>query len=172
MLFPTKTLLLVSLITLTTSCASIVSKAVYPITIDSEPRNARITITNRRGIEVFDGHTPALVKLKPGGGFFQRAIYDIEISKVGYVTKRIPISAKLNGWYFGNFLFGYLGLLGILVIDPASGAMYRINDVAVMETLEVENKTAAAGSQQVPQLKIYDINEIPVAWKNKLVAIQ
>ncbi|OQP55824.1 hypothetical protein A4H97_19685 [Niastella yeongjuensis] len=172
MLFPTKTLVVAGLIAFTCSCASIFSRSTYPVTIDTEPRGAHITIYNRRGMEVFNGGTPALVKLKPGGGFFQKAIYDIEISKEGYVTKRIPISAKLNAWYFANILVGWFGVLGFLVIDPATGAMYRINDTAVMETLVAENKTAAAAAPQTPQLKIYDINEIPVAWKSKLVAIK
>ena len=169
MLFPTKVLVVAGLITISCSCASIVSKSVYPVTIDSEPRNARVTISNRRGKDVFDGHTPALVKLKPGGGFFQRAIYDIEISKVGYATKRVAITSTFNGWYIGNLVFG--GLIGFLIVDPATGAMYKLKDVDVNETLVPDNKTAAA-PQQMPQLKIYDINEIPETWKSKLVAIK
>ena len=169
MLFPTKNLIIAGLFTITCSCASIVSKSVYPVTIDSEPRGANVVIYNRRGLEVFKGGTPALVKLKPGAGFFQKAIYDIELSKDGYATKRISISSTLNGWYFGNLLFG--GLIGFLIVDPATGAMYRLNDTNVVETLAADNKTAAT-TQQTPQLKIYDINEIPQTWKSKLVAIK
>lgn len=169
MLFPIKTLAVASLITISCSCASIVSKSVYPVTIDSEPRGANVVVYNRRGMEVFKGGTPALVKLKPGGGFFRRAIYDIEISKDGYAKKRVSISADFNGWYIGNLVFG--GLIGFLIVDPATGAMYRLNDTNVMETLVADNKTAAT-TQQAPQLKIYDINEIPVAWKSKLVALK
>jgi hypothetical protein len=169
MLFPTKMLVIAGLFIITCSCASIVSKSIYPVTIDSEPRGANVVITNRRGAEIFKGGTPALVKLKPGAGFFQRAVYDITISKDGYATKRVAISSTLNGWYFGNLLFG--GLIGFLIVDPATGAMYRLKDTNVVETLVTDNKTAAA-TQQTPQLKIYDINEIPETWKSKLVAIK
>jgi hypothetical protein len=169
MLLPTKTFVIVSLFLLGTSCASIVSKSIYPVTIDSEPRGANVVIYNRRGLEVFKGGTPALVKLKPGAGFFQRAIYNIEISKDGYSTKKVEVTATLNGWYFGNLLFG--GLIGFLIVDPATGAMYRLNDTAVYETLTAAKQTAAV-SQQEHQLKIYNINDIPEAWKNKLEAIQ
>jgi hypothetical protein len=169
MLFPTKTFVIVSLCILGTSCASIVSKSIYPVTIDSEPRGANVVIYNRRGVEIFKGGTPALVKLKPGAGFFQRAIYDIEISKDGYSTKKVEVTATLNGWYFGNLLFG--GVIGFLIVDPATGAMYRLNDTAVYETLTAAKQTAAV-DEQAPQLKVYDINAIPTAWKSKLVAIK
>lgn len=169
MLFPTKTFVVAGLFILGSSCASIVSKSIYPVTIDSEPRGAKVVIYNRQGLEVFKGGTPALVKLKPGAGFFRRAIYDIEISKDGYTTKKVAVTATLNGWYFGNILFG--GVIGFLIVDPATGAMYRLNDVAVYETLTAASQTTSV-DQQAPQLKVYDINSIPTAWKSKLVAIK
>lgn len=30
----------------------------------------------------------------------------------------------MDGWYFGNILFG--GLIGFLIVDPATGAMYTL----------------------------------------------
>jgi hypothetical protein len=62
------------------------------------------------------------------------------------------------------------GLLGLLIVDPASGAMYKLKQLDVNETLETDAKTAAA--TQTHQLRIYDINEIPESWKSKLVAIK
>lgn len=171
---PTKTLVTAALFIVLSSCATLVSKTSYPVTIDSYPRDAHVTITNRRGEQIFKGGTPALVKLKSGSGYFRRGIYEITISKKGYVTKTVEIRATLNGWYFGNIF--YFQTLGFLVVDPATGAMYRINQLDVNETLEEDSNTAAANTaaatQQEPQLKIYDINEIPEAWKNKLVAIR
>jgi len=168
MLTPAKTFIIAGLFILGTSCASIVSKSIYPVTIDTEPRGAHVVIYNRQGMEVFKGGTPALVKLKPNAGFFRRAIYDIEISKDGFTTKRVNITATLNGWYIGNLVFG--GVIGFLIVDPATGAMYRINDPAVYENLIPANMTTSADTQ-THQLKVYDINDIPTAWKNKLVAL-
>ena len=169
MLFPTKTLVIAGLFTITCSCASIVSKSIYPVSIDSSPRGAHVVITNRKGEQVFIGGTPAVVRLKSGSSFFRRATYQILISKDGYATSKVEISSTVNGWYFGNLVFG--GIIGFLIVDPATGAMYRINQLDVFETLLTDNKTAAA-PQQAPQLKIYDINEIPETWKNKLVALK
>jgi hypothetical protein len=49
--------------------------------------------------------------------------------------------------------------------------MYRLKDTNVVESLVPDYKTAGT-TQQTPQLKIYDINEIPETWKSKLVAIK
>ncbi len=38
----------------------------------------------------------------------------------------VTFDTKLDGWYFGNLIFG--GLLGILIIDPATGAMWRLDE--------------------------------------------
>ena len=167
MLSLTKTLVIAGLITIGCSCASIVSKTSYPVTVDSEPRDADVTITNRRGQEIFTGKTPALVKLKSGAGFFTNAIYEVRISKEGYTSKSVALRATLNGWYFGNLLFG--GLIGLLIVDPATGAMYKLKETAVIEKLEINSKTTAV---QNHQLRIYDINDIPASWKDKLVAIK
>ena len=32
----------------------------------------------------------------------------------------------MDGWYIGNILFG--GLIGMLIVDPATGAMYNLPD--------------------------------------------
>lgn len=168
MLSLTKTLAVVGLISISASCASIVSKTSYPVTVDSSPRGADVTITNRRGNQVFSGKTPALVKLKSGAGFFTNATYAIKISKEGFTSKTVELRATLNGWYFGNLVFG--GLIGLLIVDPATGAMYKLKQTDVNETLQNDAKTASA--TEMPKLRIYDINEIPESWKNKLVAIK
>lgn len=49
--------------------------------------------------------------------------------------------STLDGWYFGNIVFG--GLLGILVIDPYTGAMYRLPervDVALDESVTMNQE--------------------------------
>lgn len=168
MLFPTKALVIASFITIFTSCATIVSKSRYPVTVNSSPTGANVTITDRNGQQVFTGQTPSLVRLKSGDDFFRRAKYTVQFSKDGYATKTVEIHATVNGWYWGNLVFG--GLIGFLIVDPATGAMYKLRQLDVNETLNTESKTAAAS--QTPQLRIYDINNIPESWKSKLVAIK
>lgn len=168
-MLPTKTLVTAALFLVLSSCATLFSKTRYPVSIDSNTPDARVTITDRRGEQIFKGTTPAFVDLKSGSGYFRRGIYQITISKEGYVSKTIEIRATLNGWYLLNIF--YFQTIGFLVVDPATGAMYRINQLNVKETLEEDGKTPTATAQE-SQLRIYDINQIPETWKSKLVAIQ
>ena len=68
-----------------------------------------------------------------GNGFFKPAGYEVAFSKEGFQTKKIQVTASVNGWYIGNIIFG--GLLGLLIIDPATGAMYTLSpkDVNAMK---------------------------------------
>lgn len=160
-------LLLSGIIILGSSCASIVSKSKYPITINSRPSDAKITITDKKGVTVFSGLTPAMLKLDAGAGFFSKARYQVTFEKDGYVSRTVPVNFKLDGWYFGNILFG--GLIGLLIVDPATGAMYKIDTEFLDETLEKENGGVSAKANE---LRILDINDIPAEWKEKLVAIK
>ncbi|WP_431158665.1 PEGA domain-containing protein [Winogradskyella poriferorum] len=148
----------------TTSCASIVSKSNYPITINSSPSDAKITITDKNGKEVYKGNTPAELKLKAGSGFFSKASYQVKFEKMGYDTKLVPIEFKLDGWYFGNILIG--GLIGLLIVDPATGAMYKLDKEYISETL-----SPSTASVEKEALKFYTIDTIPEAWRPHLVAL-
>src|SRR5690606_11108781 len=107
-------------------CASIVSDSVYPVLISSTPAGARYEVIEQdSGRLVSAGATPQTVMLGASDGFFSRAEYTVTFSQDGYHSTSYPLRADLDGWYFGNILFG--GLLGILIIDPASGAMWKLN---------------------------------------------
>ena len=151
-------------ILLLTGCASIVSKSSWPITINSSPSEAKISIKDKKGIEIYTGNTPATLKLKSGAGFFSKARYQVTFEKVGYDKKVVPVEFKLNGWYFGNIIFG--GPLGLLIIDPATGAMFKLETEFLNETL-----TKSVASVDTKELKLLDINNIPAEWRNHLVLV-
>ncbi|WKN33574.1 hypothetical protein PZB74_09545 [Porifericola rhodea] len=159
------TLLFSILLIYLSSCASIVSKTRYPVSLNSTPNNATVTITDKKGREVYSGQTPANIYLKSGSGYFGKAQYLIKFTKEGYQAKTVPITATLNGWYFGNIVFG--GLIGFLIVDPATGAMYRIDTMQINETL---GQTVAQADEN--SLKIMSIDEVPEIWKSKLIEIK
>lgn len=144
------------------NCATIVSKSSYPLSVNSSPSEANIVISNKKGLEIYSGTTPAVVKLDAGSGFFGKAQYQVKFSKEGYDSKTVPVYFKLDGWYFGNIFFG--GLIGMLIVDPATGAMYKLDTEYLNETL-----TRSYVSTSTEELKIYTIDEIPEAWKSHLV---
>ncbi|MCK0203765.1 PEGA domain-containing protein [Ornithobacterium rhinotracheale] len=162
-----RTLIILSMlggVLLPSSCATIVSKSNYPLTIISEPSDATVTIKDKKDTEVFSGRTPATVQLNASSGFFGKGRYQIKIEKKGFDTKVIPVEAKLDGWYFGNILFG--GFIGMLIVDPATGAMYKLDKEPIV--VKLEKTTAVVNSKE---LRVYSLNQIPKEWHQYLVKI-
>ena len=148
------------------NCATIVSSNKYSLHIRTDPKRANVVITDKKGRKYFEGRTPTTVKLKSGAGFFSRAEYSVKISSPGYSDSVIPVEFKLNGWYFGNVLLG--GFIGMLIIDPATGAMWKIADPIIDETLIKADGSASTS----PSLNIIDINSLSKEAQSKLVAIK
>lgn len=111
-------------VSLCSGCASIVSKSHYPVTINSTPPGATVTIKDKRGKEIHKAVTPATITLRSGAGYFSPAKYSLNYEKEGYEKAVSSLSAGFDGWYVGNIVFG--GLIGLLIVDPATGAMWRL----------------------------------------------
>ena len=48
------------------------------------------------------------------------------MKKEGYQDALQQMDSTVSGWYIANIFFG--GLLGMIVVDPASGGMYSFPD--------------------------------------------
>ena len=115
---------------LTAGCASIVSGGPKSLPILSRPDNAECEIVDMRsGITIMKTRTPSTVTLANDAGYFKSASYKVKISKDGFIPREVEINSGLNGWYLGNIVFG--GLIGILIVDPATGAMWKIHEDAI-----------------------------------------
>lgn len=137
---------ILTLILLLSGCASIVSKKAYPVSITTKPSGASITVTNPAGKEVYKGVSPATIMLRPGAGYFQKADYLVKLSSPSFPDKTVAVKSKINGWYFGNIVSGLL--LGFLIIDPLTGAMWKIHTANINEDLSqsATSLTSPAGS--------------------------
>lgn len=164
MRFFVRTMLIVVMVGLFSGCASIVSTSTWPLTVDSTPKGAKVEITDVRGFNVYTGKTPATVLLKSGAGFFMKQSYQVRLSLDGYEDRIFPVDCTLNGWYIGNLVFG--GVIGFLIVDPMTGAMYRLEREYISEPLI--KITADAGRS----LKIIDINDLSETMKEHLVSIE
>ncbi len=143
---------LISVVTLTfllTSCASIASKSTYDVMIQSAPSDAQFTVTNRAGDQLFTGSTPATVNLKASSGYFKNESYVISIEKEGLAPKTYTLTSTVDGWYWGNLLLG--GLIGMVVVDPATGAMYKLPPTVDID-LEPVNSDTAPGDLSVTSI--------------------
>jgi hypothetical protein len=109
---------------LTSGCASIVGDSKYPVNVSSTPSGANFVIKNKAGVVVHSGSTPNSVTLPSGRGYFKGESYAITFKKEGFADTSATVESSMSGWYWGNLVFG--GLIGMLVVDPLTGAMYKL----------------------------------------------
>ena len=114
-------------------CATIISGTTDKATINSAPIGATFIMKDQNGKPVNNGTTPMTVLLERGEFIFDGQTYTIDFSAPGYLSQTYILDSTLNPWYLGNILFG--GALGMLIIDPATGAMWDFpSDVNVTLT--------------------------------------
>jgi hypothetical protein len=145
------------LIVLLPGCATVLSKSTYPLSITTTPGRADVRIINQDGLLLFQGSTPLTIPLAASAGFFRKAHYQITLSRQGYMPQTFSLKATLDGWYLGNFLIG--GPLGLLVIDPLSGAMWKLPTQHFLLSLQPLDEAS---------LKIMSIDELPDHLRDKL----
>lgn len=144
-------------------CASILTKSNYPLVINTDPQGVDISITNKKGRTVYVGQSPATVKLNSGFGYMSKAEYVVKLSTAGYDDHLITVGTSIEGWYFGNILFG--GLIGMLIVDPLTGAMWSLDTEEINVTMK-QKKDA-----EVPTLQVLDINDISEEMRKLLVRV-
>ena len=115
-----------------TGCASIIRDNTQIVPIQANVENAKIEVTNSSGAVVYSGQTPTTVYLKSSkSGYFNPEKYIIKASKDGHATGFTTIDYHVSNWYwFGNILFG--GLIGWFIVDPITGDMYYLDEVATV----------------------------------------
>lgn len=133
MKFPIQIFFCVIVIFLTAGCASIISHSRWPLTISTNPSGANVEIKNKTGKIIYNGTTPATISLKSSAGYFSPESYGVRLSAPGLQERLISVKCGLNGYYFGNIMLG--GLVGFLIIDPATGAMYKLDREYLFEDL-------------------------------------
>ena len=147
-------------------CASIVSQSSWPVAIQSNPDQAKFTITNEKGTVVHSGTTPETVTLSSGAGYFDGETYKITFSHEGREDVTATLNSSINGWYFGNFLFG--GLIGLLIVDPNTGAMWKLPE-KVQQELMLNKASKLDGNQDT--FSLISIDEIPKQHRGQLIRL-
>ncbi|WP_372881389.1 hypothetical protein [Psychromonas sp.] len=149
---------------LLSGCSSIVSDSKYSVAIASSPSEANFTLKNRKGLTIHSGRTPTSISLNASSGFFKGETYTLVLNKEGYEEKTVEINSSVDGWYFGNILFG--GLIGLLIVDPATGAMFKLperSDTSLDLKIASENKDGS--------LTIALIDSIPESERSSLIEL-
>lgn len=156
--------LLFAVVFLLFGCASIVSDDDYPLRIHSNPEGADITIKNEDGETVYSGTTPTTVHLESSCGYFDGETYCVTFSKAGYKEEKTIVDSNLDEWYLGNIIFG--GLIGILIVDPATGSMFELPE-KVSTTLTKEEDISL--NEKV--IRIVSLDQVPEDLRRHLIKL-
>lgn len=164
-------LLLLSLSLISFSCASIVKGGSQKIFINSSPSEAVVKVKDQNGNGIVNSATPATLTLAKGDGYFGSASYSIEISKPGFQTQYVTLTGSMNGWYIlGNIVLG--GLIGWLIIDPISGAMWTMSPEGVNVSLAGEQPAKVTANDNAMTLQIALLEDVPESVKGRMVRIK
>ena len=112
-------------------CASIVSKSNYPVTLDTNPTGLEIEVADSKGKVLVRGTSPVHLNLESSRGYFSSGNYTLRTVGAGSGNHAMLVRASLDPWFFGNLLFG--GLIGMLIVDPITGAMYELEKEYVLD---------------------------------------
>ncbi len=161
-----KLVLLIGGLLFMSSCATIVGDKTQLIGVKSAPDNVVVSVVDEKGSEVFKGNTPTSVTLqKADGSYFGGKTYNLTLSKDGYKPVTILLDTKVNGWYIGgNLVFG--GLIGWLIVDPFTGAMYTIKPESIDAQLK---KNDVTGSWSENGLHIVLLEAVPSPMRSNLI---
>lgn len=151
------------------ACSTIINGSTQDVALSTDPSDAVVRVLKKDGEVVYEGRTPATVPLKRGNGYFAGAEYKVEFTKPGYKTATATITSEVGkGWYmFGNIL---TGLIGWVVIDPASGAMWNLTPETLTAALG-SNKAALGEPSNETSLRIVLLKDVPEALRGDLVRI-
>ncbi|MCD8174030.1 MAG: hypothetical protein LUD76_11365 [Alistipes sp.] len=144
-------------------CASIFTKNSYPVTINSTPEGAEVEIYNKENRLIFTGQTPANTVLNASNGYMSKEIYILKFRKPGYKDYEYVLENKLEGWYFGNLLLG--GIIGMLIVDPLTGSMYKVPETSIIAPLVEEGLSAG------DRLQVIEIDQVPEHLRADLILI-
>jgi hypothetical protein len=118
-----KTAIVAGVCIMLSSCGSIIHGTTQAIDITSQPTGARILIDGKDS-----GQTPKTIELRRKGRAkgevdTTKKFYNVKIEMDGYMPYEIKVKREVDGWFFGNLIFG--GLIG-MIIDASNGAMYKL----------------------------------------------
>lgn len=110
-----------------TGCASIVSKSNYRLRVASSEDNVLVKIYSEGEQKpLMNVRAPTTITLSAGDGMFVPAKYKFVFTKEGFKDSEVHIKAEFDPWYLGNIGFG--GLIGALIVDPLTGAMWMFDE--------------------------------------------
>lgn len=142
--------------TLTVGCASIIHGSRQDVRVMSNPTGAvvRVNLNNQATT------TPGMLTLNR-----KEIGYVLTFEKEGYKPVEVSLRRTIDGWLFGNIIFG--GIIGI-VIDFASGSSYKLTPDEV-STVLVQMQQASLKRGHGDDLFVFaDLEQLPKEIRERI----
>jgi hypothetical protein len=120
-------------------CATIVHSGPRAISVGSAPVGAKVSIYDRSNTLVMTNTTPFVAQLSTKYGYFKAQEYRLVFEMPGHATEEVNLTSSVSGWYFANLVFG--GVIGMLIVDPITGAMYNLSPEKIDQSLTGSRST-------------------------------
>ena len=117
---PARAPLAIVLVLALAGCATIIHGSTQDIRVSSQPSGAVVRVNGMATT------TPGVLKLE------RKGLHTLVFEKSGYRSVEVRLNKTVDGWLFGNILFG--GIIG-LVIDFVSGSAYKLTPTEVNAVL-------------------------------------
>jgi hypothetical protein len=117
-------------------CATIVHGGPRSIPVASAPVGAKVSIYDRNNVLVETNTTQFVAQLANKYGYFKGQKYRLVFELPAHAPAEVNLESSVSGWYFGNLVFG--GLIGMLIVDPLTGAMYNLTPAKIEQPLSAE----------------------------------
>lgn len=144
--------LLIGIVSFASGCATIIDGTTQTVSFHSNPEGATVRVN---GTTL--GVTPLAFDLK------KSKYNQVTFSKDGYKTLELPLESHLDGWFWGNIVFG--GLVGSTT-DGVSGAVNEYSPGQYMVSLEptiannLDRETLKASDQKAREFIVLAYNNI------------
>jgi hypothetical protein len=116
-----------------TGCATILHSGPRAVSVASTPPGATVSIYDRSNKLIQTNTTPFVAQLSTSAGYFKGQQYRLVFDMPAHESTEVKLQSSLSGWYFGNLIFG--GLIGLLIVDPITGAMYNLSPDKIEQPL-------------------------------------
>jgi len=146
-----------------TSCATVFNRSTKNVAIHSDPEGMSYEVVSRKGVKVASGSTPATLRLPTHSSYFRGESYVFTFRQGSKIVGQKTLDSSISGWYWGKFLLG--GIIGMLVVDPLSGAMWTMPSELYMSGVH-------ASTQPTGSLKLITLDSVPLEQRSQLISLQ
>lgn len=109
---------------LNAGCASVLSKSDWPVRFTSDQPGLAFEVIDEYGNTVVEATTPHTAVLASSAGYMDGMNYIVR-----FAGRERFLDAEMNEVTVVNLVIPFVGYLGILIVDPLTGCMWKMPEI-------------------------------------------